>query len=47
MYQKETTSHIWDQAEALARPDMEQLQITRLRACIERVTQAVPFTAKS
>jgi phenylacetate-CoA ligase len=43
MYKKEITSYIQDQAETLPQPDMEQLQIARLRACVERVAQSVPF----
>jgi phenylacetate-CoA ligase len=43
MSEKEMTSYIWDQAETLPRPDMEQLQIARLRECVERVAQTVPF----
>ncbi|HEY3229763.1 MAG TPA: phenylacetate--CoA ligase [Roseiflexaceae bacterium] len=35
--------YIWDQAEALSRPEMEQLQVVRLRAALSRVSEAVPF----
>jgi phenylacetate-CoA ligase len=41
--QKEIRAYIWDQAETLSRPEMEQLQLARLRACVERVAQSVPF----
>jgi phenylacetate-CoA ligase len=43
MYEKEMTTYIWDQVETLPWPDMEQLQIARLRDCVERVAQTVPF----
>jgi phenylacetate-CoA ligase len=35
--------YIRDQAETLSRPEMEQLQVARLRAGIARVSEAVPF----
>jgi phenylacetate-CoA ligase len=35
--------YIWDAAETLPRPDLEQLQIARLRKCVERLAQRVPF----
>ena len=35
--------YIWDQAETLPRPEMERLQVQRLRACVERVSRTVPF----
>jgi phenylacetate-CoA ligase len=43
MYAQEMTSYIWDRAETLPRPELEQLQVTRLRECAERVSQNVPF----
>jgi phenylacetate-CoA ligase len=43
MYEKEMSSYIWDQAETLPRPELEQLQVARLRGCVERVSQSVPF----
>jgi phenylacetate-CoA ligase len=36
-------SYIWDQTEALPRAELEQLQIARLRATVERVAEASPF----
>jgi len=41
-----TTDHIWDPAETLPRPQLEALQLQRLRACVERVAQ-VPFYRKA
>lgn len=35
--------YIWDTQETLARPALTALQLTRLRSCVERVTQQVPF----
>jgi phenylacetate-CoA ligase len=35
--------YIWDQAEALPRDELERLQTKRLRACVERVANSVPF----
>jgi len=35
--------YIRDQAETLSRPEMEQLQVARLRAALARVSEAVPF----
>ncbi|HEX9441895.1 MAG TPA: phenylacetate--CoA ligase [Roseiflexaceae bacterium] len=35
--------YIRDQAETLSRPEMEQLQVARLRAALTRVSEAVPF----
>jgi phenylacetate-CoA ligase len=43
MFAKETMSYIWDQSETLPRPELEQLQVARLRSCVERVSQSVPF----
>jgi len=42
MYE-EMSSYIWDQTETQPRPELEQLQVTRLRSCVERVSQSVPF----
>jgi phenylacetate-CoA ligase len=36
-------SYIWHQAEALPRADLEQLQVARLRATVERVAATIPF----
>jgi phenylacetate-CoA ligase len=36
-------SYIWDQAETLPRAELERLQVTRLRATVERVVEATPF----
>jgi phenylacetate-CoA ligase len=35
--------YIWDAAEALPRPELERLQVERLRACVARVVETVPF----
>jgi phenylacetate-CoA ligase len=35
--------YIWDEAETLPRPALEQLQVTRLHACVARVAQTVPL----
>jgi phenylacetate-CoA ligase len=35
--------YIWDKAESLPRHEIEQLQVARLRACVERVSRSVPF----
>jgi phenylacetate-CoA ligase len=40
---KAITPYIWDTAETLPRAELEQLQITRLRSCVERVAETVPF----
>lgn len=40
---KTITPYLWDPQEALPRAEMAALQLARLRACIERVTQQVPF----
>ena len=42
-YSSSVKPYIWDQAETLPRPEMEKLQVERLRACVERVVQTVPF----
>ena len=39
-------SYVWDEVESLARPDMEKLQVERLRAGIDRVSRTVPFYKK-
>ncbi len=36
-------SYIWDEAETLPRPEIERLQVERLRACVEHVSRSVPF----
>lgn len=36
-------SYIWDKVECLPRPEMEKLQLERLRAGIDRVSKVVPF----
>lgn len=43
MDHKTITPYLWDPQEALPRAEMAALQLARLRACIERVTQQVPF----
>src|SRR5262245_31968418 len=35
--------YIWDAAESLPRPELERLQVERLRACVARVAETVPF----
>jgi phenylacetate-CoA ligase len=35
--------YIWDAAETLPRPELERLQVERLRACIARIAETVPF----
>jgi len=40
---KQAQGYIWDTAETLSRADLEALQLERLRSCVERVAQAVPF----
>ena len=34
---------IWDETETLPRPEIEQLQVERLRACVARLAERVPF----
>ena len=34
---------IWDPAETISREKMEQLQVERLRDCVRRVQEKVPF----
>lgn len=43
MSAKTITPYIWDQQETLPRSELATLQVARLRACVERVTQHVPF----
>src|SRR5215208_6042082 len=38
--------YIWDAVEALPRPELERLQVERLRACVVRVAETVPFYRK-
>jgi hypothetical protein len=38
--------YTWGDVESLPRPDMEKLQVERLRAGIDRVSKAVPFYKK-
>ncbi len=40
---KTVTPYIWDPVETVPRAELEQLQVTRLRACVERVAQQTPF----
>src|SRR5262245_65992096 len=35
--------YIWDEAETLPRPEIERLQVERLRECVEHVSRSVPF----
>ena len=43
MASKGVEGYVWDQVECLPRPDLERLQVERLRACVDRVAQTVPF----
>jgi phenylacetate-CoA ligase len=43
MINKQIRPYILDTAETLPQPEMAKLQVTRLRACVERVGQTVPF----
>jgi phenylacetate-CoA ligase len=43
MSAKASESYIWDETETLSQSEMEQLQVERLRACVERVSRTVPF----
>ena len=43
MSTKEVKSYIWNQVETMSRLETEKLQVERLRACVERVSKAVPF----
>jgi phenylacetate-CoA ligase len=46
MNKRDVRSYIWDEVETLPRPEMEKLQMERLRAGIERVSKTVPFYKK-
>ena len=43
MNSKTINPYIWDAVETLPRAELEQLQVVRLRACVERVAQQTPF----
>jgi phenylacetate-CoA ligase len=43
MSAKASESYIWDETETLSQSEMKQLQVERLRACVERVSRTVPF----
>lgn len=43
MMAKQLNSYVWDEAETLPRSQMEKLQLERLRSCLQRVAQSVPF----
>jgi phenylacetate-CoA ligase len=43
MGHKVVTPYIWDSAETLPRAELEQLQAARLRACVARAAETVPF----
>jgi phenylacetate-CoA ligase len=43
MSKPEVKSYIWNEVESLPRPELEKLQVERLRAGIDRVSQTVPF----
>jgi phenylacetate-CoA ligase len=47
MSKEEVRSYIWDEVESLPRPDLEKLQVERLRAGIDRVSKTVPFYKKN
>ncbi|HIM36792.1 MAG TPA: phenylacetate--CoA ligase [Dehalococcoidia bacterium] len=40
---KQLNSYIWDEAETLPRNEIQKLQLDRLRSCVKRVSQSVPF----
>jgi phenylacetate-CoA ligase len=46
MSKQNVRSYIWDEVETLPRPEMEKLQVERLRAGIDRVSKTVPFYKK-
>jgi phenylacetate-CoA ligase len=46
MSRQDVRSYIWDKVETLPRPEMENLQVERLRAGIDRVSKTVPFYKK-
>lgn len=46
MSKQDVKSYIWDEAETLPRPEIEKLQVERLRAGIDRVLKTVPFYKK-
>mgnify|MGYP003694408905 CR=1 FL=1 len=46
MSKQDVRSYIWDEVETLPRPEMEKLQVERLRAGIDRVSKTVPFYKK-
>jgi len=43
MSKRTVRSYIWDNVESLARREMEQLQLERLRAGVDRLSRTVPF----
>lgn len=43
MSSKAVTSYIYHEVETIPRRDMERLQVERLRACVDRVSNTVPF----
>jgi hypothetical protein len=43
MSQEPVRSYVWDEVESLPRREMEKLQVERLRAGIDRVSETVPF----
>jgi phenylacetate-coenzyme A ligase PaaK-like adenylate-forming protein len=47
MNKQDVRSYIWDEVETLPRPEMEKLQVERLRAGIDRVSKTVPFDKKT
>jgi phenylacetate-coenzyme A ligase PaaK-like adenylate-forming protein len=44
--QRALRSYVRDEVETLAAPEMERLQVERLRAGVARMAQAVPFHAE-
>ena len=46
MSKQDVKSYIWDEIETLPRPEMEKLQVERLRTGIDRVSRTVPFYKK-
>jgi phenylacetate-coenzyme A ligase PaaK-like adenylate-forming protein len=46
MNKRDLRSYIWDEVETLPRPEMEKLQMERLRAGIDRVSKDCSFLQK-
>jgi phenylacetate-CoA ligase len=46
MNKRVVKSYVWDEVEAISPPDMQRLQVERLRAGIGRLSKTVPFYSK-